>query len=176
MVALGEATGKLDAVFLRVADHYDHRLKLRRLFLAGITWPMIELALAVVVVGFLIWVTGAIGQMAGRTTGEPKDILGLGLMGTQGLLIYSAGVTAVVFLTFLFIRAVGRGWFWTGPLQRGALLIPGLGHALRMLALERMAWTLAMTIDSGMDACRAVGLALRSTGNARGCNRRRALP
>jgi len=161
MTALGEETGKLHAAFLRLADHYDHRLKLRRLFLVGITWPMIQLAAAVVIVGFLIWIMGVIGQFTGQTT----DILGLGLVGTRGLCIYVAGVAAFASCFWLLATAVQRGWLWTGPLQRFSLAIPGLGNALRTLALERMAWTLAMTIDSGMDARRAIRLALRGTGN-----------
>ncbi len=54
MVAVGEQTGKLDAIFAQLADNYQERLKLRREFLAVLIWPMIELIAAVAAIGFLI--------------------------------------------------------------------------------------------------------------------------
>jgi len=46
MVELGDSTGHLDRIFLELADQYEHQIKLRRVFLAGILWPMIQLVLA----------------------------------------------------------------------------------------------------------------------------------
>ena len=43
MVSVGEATGKVAESFLRLANHYERGLGLRRMFLAGITWPVIQL-------------------------------------------------------------------------------------------------------------------------------------
>ena len=102
-------------VFRQLADHYDARLKRRRIFLAAITWPMIQLAAAVVVVGFVIWIMGVIGD--GKI-----DILGFGLIGTWAWPS-----------TWRLSRCVGivvdagdsrpqRGLMWTRPIQRGSLL------------------------------------------------------
>ena len=47
------------------------------MFLIAIAWPMIELVLAIVVIGLMIWVLGFI---ASRNNGQPIDILGFGLV------------------------------------------------------------------------------------------------
>lgn len=162
MIHVGEQAGRLDQVLLRMADHYDHQLALRRTFLAGIAWPIIELALAVCVVGILILVMGYVGQM----TGQSIDLLGWGLVGVQGLVVYAMFVAAICFLLFFLVRSWMRGMIWTAPLQRAALQVPGLGPALRTLALSRMAWTLALTTNTSLDIRRALDLSQRSTHNA----------
>ena len=44
---------------------------MRRTFLAAIIWPLMQLAVALSVIGLLIWVMGFLGNV---------DLLGLGLM------------------------------------------------------------------------------------------------
>src|SRR6185436_18462440 len=60
MVDVGEKTGHVDAVFLKLADHYDHQQQLTRGFLFGIAWPTVQLAIGILVCGLLIMVLGMI--------------------------------------------------------------------------------------------------------------------
>ncbi len=165
LVAVGEQTGHLDGIFAQLADYYDLRVRMRRRFLAAITWPMCQLALAVVVIGLLIWVLGMLPR------GGPGDLsfdpLGIGLYGDRGLLIYSIGVGSVGLGVWLLIRLTASGVFWTAPLQRFVLRLPVLGGALRTLALARLAWSLHLTMSTGMDVRRGVRLSLQSTRSAR---------
>ena len=57
---MGEATGRVDEILLRLADHYDHQLQLRRTFMGMILFPMIQLAAGIVIVGLLILILGMI--------------------------------------------------------------------------------------------------------------------
>lgn len=75
MVDVGEKTGRLDEVFIRLAEHYDHVLDLQRTFLQGIAWPMVQLIAALGVIGLLIWIMGILPE---GIDGKPIDILGLG--------------------------------------------------------------------------------------------------
>ncbi len=45
--------------------------------------------------------------------------------------------------------------------------VPKLGPALETIALSRLAWSLYVTFESGMDLRQALALSLRSTHNAR---------
>jgi len=162
LVDVGEQTGHLPEVFRQLADHYEMRLGLRRDFLAAAAWPLVQLGLALTVIGLLILVMGIIEGIRG----EPIDVLGLGLVGPQGLLIYLgvlAGVGAVLWLQWHCIR---RGMVWTRPIQRLVMRIPKVGRALQTLALARLAWSLSLTLEAGMEVRRAMKLALRSTRNA----------
>jgi type II secretory pathway component PulF len=158
---VGEKTGRLEEVLLGLAQHYEHLMFLRRTFLFGIAWPSLQLLMALGVIGLLIYVLGMIGSGAGS---EPVDILGFGLVGGRGLVIYVVLVALVFGSMGLAAWALLRGWFGTAPIQL-AMQIPVLGGYLRTSALSRFAWTFSLTLDSGLDAQRAMKLSLRSTQN-----------
>ena len=163
MVGIGEETGHLDGVLRQLADHYDNQLAMRRIFWAAITWPLVQLGLAILVIGLLIWVMGFIRQM----THTDVDVLGFGLVGDRGLAIYAAFLAIVGTFLFLLVRGISRGLVWTKPIQRLVLQVPVLGQALQTLALARLAWSMKITMDTSMDVRRALKLSLASTQNAR---------
>ncbi len=163
LVNIGEQSGRLPDVFAQLHHHYLDQIARRRIFLAAIAWPMLQLTVAIFVVGFLIWILGVIG----KSTGAPIDILGFGLVGTRGLAIYAAFLSGVGIAALILIRAVSRGMLWVRPLQRLALRIPALGKPLETLALARLAWALHLTMSTGMDVRRAVQLSLSAARNAR---------
>jgi type II secretory pathway component PulF len=128
MVEVGEQSGHLGEVFSQLAEHYEGQVGLRRSFLAAIAWPVLQLAAALAIIGFLIWIMGFVGQFTGTTI----DTLGFGLVGNRGLAIYSAVLVAAGALLFVCIRAASRGAVWTRPVQRGVLRLPVLGPALAL--------------------------------------------
>lgn len=161
MVRLGEETGRLPEVLRHLAEHYELQLQLRRGFLATITWPMMQLTAAILIVGLVIWLMGVIGGFTGHTV----DILGFGLVGNQGALIYFCIVGAIALGLALAIRAALRGQRWVRPLQMLTLKLPVIGPSLRTLSLSRLAWAMHLTLDSGMDLRRAVPLSLHASRN-----------
>jgi type II secretory pathway component PulF len=161
MVAVGEQTGKLDEVLQRLAQHYEHLASMRKMFWFGIAWPMIELTGAVLVIGFVIYITGVIAAMNGN---EAPDLFGVGLTGTSGAITWFVLCGLVAGGIALAARALSRGWFGPGPVL-AAMRIPVLGKCLESLALSRLTWALALGLDSGMDARKSVELAIRSAQN-----------
>lgn len=159
MTAVGEETGHLEQVFAQLADYYDVRLEMRRSFLNAIMWPMIELGFSLLIIGFIIWVAGIL-------PGKP-DYLGLGLVGDEGLRMYVVILAGAAFFVWLFIQYMQRGAMWTRPIQRIALQLPLVGRPLQTLALSRLAWSLHLTMNTGMNVRRALKLSIQSTQNAR---------
>lgn len=156
MVRVGDQTGHLDAVFLRISEHYQHLLQLRRDFLAGVSWPLTQLMFAVLIVGLLIWIMGFLpGDV---------DILGWNLTGTSGLIIYICIVGAMAGAGALGVYSLARGMWGTAPVLV-AMKVPVVGRFLESLSLAHFAWSLGLTIDAGMDARESLRLALRSTHN-----------
>lgn len=162
MVEVGERTGRLDEVFLRLSDHYDNLLKVRRNFLAGIAWPVIELTLALTAIGVFIWLYGYLGLT--NMYGEPLTVLGFygarGLLQYIGILLCIGAICAAPFL------AVRQGWLDMGPFYRLLIQVPVVGPALKNMALARLTWALSLATDSDLNAQRAVELAVRSTQNS----------
>ncbi len=162
MTHVGEQTGTLGRVMRRLEAHYRRQVQAQRLFLGAIAWPLFELAAAVFIVGILIWILGVIAQ---RNNGQPIDILGLGLVGTRGLIIYINFVIAVGLCVAGLVVAIRAGALWTRPLQRAVMRLPVIGNALERIALARLAWALHLMLNVEMDLRRLVPLALRTTGN-----------
>jgi len=163
LIRVGEQTGHQPEVFARLADHYEHRLQMRRRFWAALAWPLFELTVALVVMGLLIMAPALVEQF----TGQPGlDILGFGLVGVRGLLIYLGTLGTLGMLVGLMVVGARRGWFWTRAIQRVVRRLPLLGRALRTLSMSRLVWTMHITLDAGMELRRAMRLSLRSTQDA----------
>jgi len=152
MVKVGEQTGHLDQIFGHLGEHYENFQRQTRNFLLGIAWPMLELFVAVCVIGLVIWLPTAL-------SGQRIDILRIGLAGTDGVIIYFTLVAGFVFLLSTLIYAVYRGWFGSRPILM-ARRIPLLGRCLECLALARCTWALAMAHEAGMSAESTAKLAL----------------
>jgi type IV pilus assembly protein PilC len=157
MVDVGEQSGHLDAVLLQLAEYYEHVVELRRSFLQRIAWPILQLAMGVMIVALLILILGVVGSKV--------DLLGLGLSTGMSLFIYFLGVFGFAGAVVLVVMAVQRGWFGGAPL-RAAMSIPILGRAIQNSALSRFSMALGMAMDTGMDVGRALQMALSCTQNS----------
>ncbi len=162
MVAVGEKTGKVDEVFLQLGEQYQHILQLRRTFLWGIFLPALELFAAIVIIGLLILLMGTLVPL--NPDGTPVfDVLGIGA-GVPGLVNYLLIVGGVGAVLAFGVWSFMSGRLGTWPL-RLLMRVPMLGKCLEMMALSRVAWSLAMANNAGMDPRRSVKLALRSANN-----------
>ncbi|NND97160.1 MAG: general secretion pathway protein GspF [Pirellulaceae bacterium] len=160
MTRVGEATGRLDRAMLNLADHYDQQLKMRRTFVSSIIWPGIQLFGGIVVISLLIYIMGILKPPTG---GQMHDILGFGLRGGSGVLIFWAYIGG-------FFAIIG-GFFWAFKHNLGGIqniiplfyMIPVIGPAIQTITLSRFSWTLALSLDAGLDPIRSISLALDST-------------
>ncbi len=85
-----------------------------------------------------------------------------GLSGTRGVTIYATVVIGLRRRVGLLARGLLRGWF--GPCLPNLLMrVPVVGTTLQTMALARLAWTLSLALNAGIDARRAIRMALQST-------------
>lgn len=162
MVEVGERTGRIEQIFLRLGEYYDHLLTLRRNFLLGIAWPLIELTLAIVVIGVFIAVVGLVWN--DPNTAPPMTFLGL--YGVRGAMIYFGVVGFIMASIAGTAFAASRGWIDLDPLYRLLVMVPFLGPGLKTVAMSRLTWSLAMATDSDLSPKRAIELAVRTTQNS----------
>ncbi|MEM1227177.1 MAG: type II secretion system F family protein [Planctomycetota bacterium] len=160
MTRVGEATGRLERTMLSLADHYRQQVSLRRDFQRVIAWPIIQLVMAIGVLSLLIWLMGVLQPAGG---GQMTDLLGFGLRGPTGVLIfwmYIAGAVAVMVSIYAAFR------YNVGGLQNIVPLlyrVPMIGGAIQTITLSRFAWTLALALDSGLDPIASIRLGLDAT-------------
>lgn len=155
MVEVGERTGRLEQIFIRLGEYYEQLLKLRRTFLMGIAWPMLELFGAIMVIGLFILIIGMIA--------DPPPMTFFGLYGVRGAIIYFTIVTLIGGTITLTILSATRGWVNLDPIISLLMKTPFLGTGLQNVALSRLTWAMAMATDSDLSAKRAIELSVRTT-------------
>jgi len=156
LVAIGESTGRLDEVFKRLADHYEGMVRLRRVYISGIIWPSIQLALALLVVCVLLVVIGMIGE-SGATS------MMFGLSGFKGMFTLLAFVGLIAFGCVMLFQVVRRGLNDTPAIADLVMRIPVLGPCFQIQSLARMAWCLSIVYDTGMEIRRGMKASLDAT-------------
>ncbi len=160
MTRVGEATGRMERTLLSLADNYDQQLKLRRSFISSIIWPGIQLFGGIVVISLLIWIMGILKPATG---GQMTDILGLGLRGPQGVLIFWAYIGGFFAIVGAIIWGFKNNIGGSQNIIPLFYMIPVIGPAIQTITLARFSWTLALALDAGLDPIRSIALALDST-------------
>lgn len=163
MASVGEDTGMLPEIFAELEKFFARQLKLRNSFRSEITWPVIQLILAILVIAGLILV---LGMLPAGEPGQPKyDPLGLGLFGLNGALIFLGIVAAIAIglaAAWIMLNRTLRGSDWVDSFLLG---LPAIGPCMRAIALARFCLSLRLTTETGMSIIEAVRLSLRATGN-----------
>ena len=162
LLEVGEESGRLGETMIELADYYDQMDDIRRSFLKALTWPIIELIAAIVVVGLLILLCGALTEMTGTTV----DPLGLGLIGFRGLTVYLTFLAAAAGVGYALYQLMKQSVERSRPVHYFLLRIPKIGSLLKTLALTRLTWGLHLTFRTGMDVRRALTLAFQAVGFA----------
>lgn len=162
MVQVGEATGRLDQVFLKMADHYRNLIQMRRTFIQGITWPVLEMGAAVLIISLMFILFSVLEASIANL--KAPDLFMLGFSPIGNLMLFWTLVLMMGGGLFLLIKGITSGWFGQLPM-RMALRIPLVGNTLKTLSLSRMSWSFGMAIHAGMDAEHAIRLGIRSTNN-----------
>lgn len=162
LVDVGEQTGSLPEVLLALAEHYDNLVRLRKTFLGAIAWPVFQLLAAIFIVAGLIYLLGILGS---SKPGESVDILGLGLVGAKGAIIWLTGCFGTLFGLFIGYQMLTKGLKGQTMVHSLLLQIPVVGGCLRSFAIARFSWAFALTQDSGMSIEPSLEASLKATGN-----------
>ena len=138
MVAVGDRTGH-EAETLRELSSVLHRgIRTTRELRRSLAGPAFQLAVAILVVGFLIFMAGMMSH----------DILRIGLRGTRGLIIYLASVAGVALVGRLLFGQAVANWRRHGIVRLVVDRIPVIGSASR--AAEAATWCRAASLASGV--------------------------
>jgi len=157
LAEVGERTGHEPEVFRELSATLDHAVRTRRELLGALVVPALQLSLAILVVGFLIWVAGAIKDGADN----PVDILGLGLVGERGLAWYLAGVLLLAGIVAALGKTALASWQRRGVVRVLLDRVPVLGRAARDSEAAWWCRVASVASGTGLDIGRLVGLASR---------------
>ncbi len=162
MVSVAEQTGALPEILKGLADHYDNTIRLRRQFVSSIIWPVMQFTIAVFLIAFLIYILGAIAQSRG---GKPLDMLGFGLHGAKGAVVWLAMVFGTLLSLFTVYQIIVRSLNGKKTLDALLMRIPVVGNCMRSFAIARFSWAFYLTQQTGMPIEQSLQSSLRATDN-----------
>lgn len=162
LVAVGEKTGHLPEVLKSLSNHFENSLRMRKTFIAAITWPAIQFSAAVLIIAFLILILGWVGESTG---GQTVDVLGWGLTGTSGALTWLFGVGLFVGSLVALYVGFRKSMKWRKLLDPYPLRVPVLGNTMKSFAIARFSWAFSLTQKAGMTLAPSLKASLKATSN-----------
>ncbi|HSF07891.1 MAG TPA: type II secretion system F family protein, partial [Nitrospirales bacterium] len=166
MVEVGETTGRLDESLTQLAVYLDKQAQLRAKIFSGLAYPALLVAVAMIVLVFLlIWVVPLFSGLF-QDMGESLPWL------TQVVIDVAEGVRDHFFLLAAFWGSLVMGirWILKNPKSRQAidgwvLGVPLLGAVIQKAATVRFSRTLGFLVRRGVPLLSALSVAGTVTGN-----------
>ena len=166
MVRAGQATGNLDIVFNRLADYMQKQRALRRKVVSSLTYPVMMIAIGMIVVSILMTVVvpkiTAMLIDSGQTLPTPTKVLVAISNGFKdywwlGLLV----IAAISFMVERIYKTDGGRLF----IDKNMLRVPVIGDLLRKQAVARFTHTFSTLLQSGVPAVASLEITRNVVGN-----------
>lgn len=151
MVNAGEVGGILDVVMNRLADYYERENDLRNKIRSAMTYPVVVLCVAVLIVIFLMTAVVPVfanlfEDMGGQLPALTQVVMGISTaLTTYWYLIMIFGFTLIVAVTSYFRTPKGQM-----RLHRFQLRVPVMGPLMIKLEVARFTRTLGSLLQSGV--------------------------
>ncbi len=166
MVRAGQATGNLDIVFTRLADYLQKQRALRRKVVSSLTYPVMMIAIGMIVVSILMTVVvpkiTAMLVDSGQTLPTPTKVL---VAISNGFKDYWwLGLLTIAAISFA-IERIYRTDSGRLFIDKNSLRLPVIGDLLRKQAVARFTHTFSTLLQSGVPAVASLEITRNVVGN-----------
>ena len=166
MIAAGEAGGILDTILRRLAAYMEKAAKLKAQVKGAMTYPIITLAIAVVVLGvILVFVIPVFQKMFADFGGElpvPTQIVVNLSEFVKGNILYIIGGVIGIGIAFKRFYRTEKGRNLTDDV---VLRVPIFGILLRKVAVAKFTRTMGTMLSSGVAILDALEIVAKTSGN-----------
>ncbi len=166
MVRAGEASGTLEQVMLRLADHLENQARLADRMISILAYPVLMLGISLLILLFLL--TFVVPKVVVIFT-DLRHALPLptviliafsDFFVHYGWMVGLLGVAAMLLIRRHIATPRGRAQY-----DRMILTVPLIGRVVRMVAISRCTRTLATLLASGVPILEALSIAQQVVGN-----------
>jgi type IV pilus assembly protein PilC len=167
MVEVGESSGNLDNVMIRMADYYDNSYKLNKKIKGSLTYPGMIAVVSVIVVNLLVifvlpTFVGMITSSGGELPLPTRIVMRISnFMGKYGLILL-LGTILLIILFRMYIKANDE---IAEEIDRTKLKIPIFGQIFKQIDTARFARTFSTLMSSGMPVLSSIDICSRVADN-----------
>jgi type IV pilus assembly protein PilC len=167
LISIGEASGKLEQMLARVCAMQRQQMHTRALLLRALQYPIIVLTVAISVIWLMLTriVPAFVSNYESLDAELPaltQSVMQLAqLVKTQAAGVLSVAILISVTLMTIQRRSMRAG-LWT---DRHLLSLPVVGNILQAGTLHRICFTLATTMQSGLNLLSCLQSAAKACGN-----------
>lgn len=166
MVRAGELGGVIEHVLRKIAEFLEKREALKSKVKSAMMYPLVVMALAVIIVTFILvkiipTFQGIFEQLGGDLP-LPTQIL---VMASEILLTKSWVVVVAIVLFVIFWKQMKKNPKTKYLLDRMMLKLPVFGDLFRKIAIARFASTLSTLINAGVPILQSLDIVRDSSGN-----------
>lgn len=160
MVSIGEETGRLDEVMSQLASHYEREDSIRRNVRSTFAYPIIMIAMMIIVIVILLAkvmpiFAAVFRQLGTEMTGFSKGLLNIGTAISSSSVVLISVLALIAILGILAIKTeVGRS-----AARRLGSKIRSIREIMDSTAACRFAGAMALTLSSGLSPDRCIELA-----------------
>jgi len=167
MVRAGEIGGVLENVLLKIADFLEKRQALKAKVKSAMTYPLVVLSLAVIIVGFILLkiipkFRVIFAQLGAKELPLPTEIL---ITVSELLVKRTPLVILGIIVLVVLIRKINHTKGGKLMFDIMKLKLPIFGEIIRKIAITRWASTLSTLITSGVPILQALDIVKDTSGN-----------
>ncbi len=167
MVRVGEATGRLDEIFLQMFNHMEFERETRSRIKEALRYPSFVLIAMVVAIAIInVFVIPAFAKVYAGMGAELPLMTRILMESSRLTLAYGWYLLAVVVLAIFSFRVWSRSTGGRLVWDRFKMRIPLTGTIVLKSTLARFARTLSLSLKSGIPAAQALSVVAEVTDNA----------
>lgn len=166
MVKVGEMSGTLESVLMRLSAFYDRETAIRKKVKGAMTYPVILLVLAVGVVIFLMigiipMFTGVLGGMGAEMPAITRILIAISDFTKANLFMILAVILLISGGIYYYVRTPSGARFMDGL----AISLPVLRDTTRKMMTSRFARSMGILLRSGIPVVEAIDIMSNLLGN-----------
>ncbi len=167
LIRAGEASGKLDAILDRLTEFLERREAVKKRIRAAIQGPMVQLVIAVGVVGILL--TAVVPQLQGlfEAQGENLPMATKLMMALSDFLKgYYYLILPIVILPVIAFSYWKRTTFGRRTMDTLKLKLPVIKYISRTNVVVQFCYTLGLLIESGVNLAESLDIVVKIVDNS----------
>jgi type IV pilus assembly protein PilC len=167
MISVGEVSGNLDGIMVRMADYYEKNYKLQKKIQGSLTYPLVICVVAVIVVNLLLifvlpTFVGMITSGGGTLPLPTRMVMGLSEFMKKYGLILMGTIIALVFILRIILKS---NLDFAERVDMLKLKMPIFGKIMTKIVTARFTRTFGALMSSGVPVLESIEICSKIVGN-----------